>query len=69
MVSGQKSHADRCAANTAQRVDLNAAPLKFGEILKFQSGAVVFSSVFEAAFRRVDGGCAILHDAHRVKLH
>ena len=52
MVSGQKSHADRRATNTAQRVNLNAVPLKFGEILKFQSGAVVFSSVFGAAFRR-----------------
>lgn len=52
MVSGEKSHADRRITNAAQRVNLNAAPLKFGEILKFQSGAVVFSSVFSAAFRR-----------------
>ena len=33
MVSGQKSHADRRAANTAQRVNFKRGALKFGEIL------------------------------------
>ncbi len=68
MVPGQKSHADRRIANTAQRVNLNAAPLKFGEILKFQSGAVVFSSVFCAVFRRAGGGCEILRGARCVNV-
>ncbi len=68
MVSGEKSHADRRIANAAQRVNLNAAPLKFGEILKFQSGTAVFGNAFSAVFRQAcDGVCAILHGARRVK--